>query len=119
MKLRLLCTTDNTFNSGKKQSQSDGFAMDNKGNLYYGLLSGYGVAKWNINQPFSTSKILDQNKKLLVWPDSFCFDSKGNLYVLANGINRYFDPTYPLKVSTEVRFRVLKYHTGTLSYLYN
>lgn len=104
---------------GKKQSQSDGFAMDNKGNLYYGLLSGYGIAKWNINSPFSSTVILEQNKKLFVWPDSFCFDSRGNLYVLTNGINRYFDPTYSLKVSTEIRFRILRTYVGALSYLYN
>lgn len=104
---------------GKKQSQSDGFAMDNKGNLYYGLLSAYGIAKWNINSPFSSAIILEQNKKLFVWPDSFCFDSKGNLYVLVNGINRYFDPKYSLKITTEIRFRILRTYVAALSYLYN
>lgn len=104
---------------GRKQSQADGFAMDNKGNLYYGLLASYGVAKWNIHTPFSTSKVLDQNKRELIWPDSFGFDSKGNLYVLANGINKFYDPSYKLQVTTEIKFRILKHTTQTISYLYN
>lgn len=118
-----ICRSDSWRRSikfvGKKQSQADGFAMDNKGNLYYGLLPSYGIAKWNIHSPFSTSKVVDKNRKELIWPDSFGFDSKGNLYVLANGINKYYDPSYKLQVNSDIKFRILKHSTETISYLYN
>lgn len=104
---------------GRKQSQSDGLTMDNKGNLYFGMLSNYGVGKWNIRKPFSTARKLDSNKDFLVWPDSFTFDLNGNLYVLANGMNKYLLPSYKLKLTTEIKFRILKLKTGTKSYLYS
>ncbi|KAK4876671.1 hypothetical protein RN001_009177 [Aquatica leii] len=47
---------------GQKRSQSDGLVIDNKGNLYYGLLSRYGVGKWNIKKPFGTAKNVEINK---------------------------------------------------------
>lgn len=104
---------------GKRQSQSDGFAMDNKGNLYFGLLNTYAIAQWNMYTPFTTTTVIDKNRKAIIWPDSFGFDSKGNLYVLANGINKYHDTNYKLEITDEMKFRILKYYTGTLSYLYN
>lgn len=104
---------------GKKPSQGDGFAMDNKGNIYYGLLPSYGIATWNIHTPFSAANVLDKNRKELIWPDSFCFDLKGHLYVLANGIHKYHDPSYDLQVTAEIKFRILIHTTNTLSYLYN
>lgn len=103
---------------GKKQGQSDGFAMDNQGNLYYGLLNLYGIASWNVYKQFNTSKIIDENEKTFIWPDSFAFDNKGFLYVLANGIHKYFNPFYPLQLSSEIKFRILRLYVGNKSYLY-
>ncbi|KAF2902757.1 hypothetical protein ILUMI_03422 [Ignelater luminosus] len=104
---------------GRKQSQSDGLAMDNKGNLYYGMLSMYGVGKWNIKKPFNTARKVDTSRRTFVWPDSFSFDLNGNLYILTNGINKYFSPTYELRLSTDIKFRILRLTTGTKSYLYS
>ncbi|KAB0796208.1 hypothetical protein PPYR_10269 [Photinus pyralis] len=104
---------------GKKRSQSDGLVMDNKGNLYYGLLSRYGVGKWNIKKPLQSAKNIDVNKKKFVWPDSFTFDTDGHLYVLANGINKFFSRTYELRLSPDMKFKILKSYTGTNSYLYS
>lgn len=103
---------------GKKQGQSDGLAMDNRGNLYYGLLNLYGVAKWNIYNTFNTSKIIDTNEKTIIWPDSFAFDNEGYLFVLANGIHKFFNPFFPLQLSSDVKFRVLRLYTASKSYLY-
>lgn len=102
---------------GKKQGQSDGLAMDHEGNLYYGLLNMYGVGKWNIYEPFNNSKIIDQNNSTMIWPDSFSFDGQGFLYVLSNGIHKYFNPDYDLKSDNGTKFRVMKIYTGTKSYL--
>lgn len=103
---------------GRKQGQSDGLAMDNQGNLYYGLLNLYAIAKWNAYKPFNTTKIIDQDDKTLIWPDSFAFDNEGFIYILANGINKYFNPFYPLQLSSEIKFRIMRLYTGTKSYLY-
>ncbi|KAF5273705.1 hypothetical protein FQA39_LY07395 [Lamprigera yunnana] len=103
---------------GKKRSQSDGIIIDNKGNLFYGLLSKYGVGKWNIRKSFGTSKNVDVNKQNIVWPNSFTFDFTGNLYLLANGINKYYSRSYQLKFSPDIKFKILKMFTGTNSYLY-
>lgn len=103
---------------GQKQAQSDGLIIDNKGNLYYGLLPLYAVGKWNINTPFLESKLLDQNRSLLIWTDSFAFDDKGYLYLLANQIHKFFDPSFKFKNTYETRFRILKLYTSTNSYLY-
>lgn len=103
---------------GKKDGPSDGLAMDNNGNLYYGLLDKYAIANWNVYRQFNTSKIIDKNDKTLIWPDSFAFDNDGFIYVLSNGINKYFNPFYPLQLSNEIKFRILRLYTGTKSYLY-
>ncbi|NP_001161785.1 yellow-3 [Tribolium castaneum] len=101
---------------GKKQSQSDGLIMDNKGNLYYTLPPLYGVGKWNMHEEFSTAKIMAEDKNM-VWTGSFAFDESGNLRLLTNNINKYMDAGFPLKLSQEVMFKIFKYFTGTKSYL--
>ncbi|KAK5642287.1 hypothetical protein RI129_008454 [Pyrocoelia pectoralis] len=104
---------------GKKKSQSDGLIMDNKGNLYYGLLSRYGVAKWNTKKPLQSARNVEKDKTKFVWPDSFSFDMDGNLYLLANGINKFFSLTYELRLSSDMKFKILRSYTGTNSYLYS
>ncbi|KAF5294946.1 hypothetical protein FQR65_LT10659 [Abscondita terminalis] len=103
---------------GQKRSQSNGLVTDSKGNLYYGLLSRYGVGRWNVKKPFETARNVDINKRTIIWPDSFAFDNAGHLYLLANGMNKYLSRNYQLKLSTDIKFRILKMFTGTNSYLY-
>ncbi|RZC35853.1 MRJP domain containing protein [Asbolus verrucosus] len=103
---------------GQKQAQSDGLVVDNKGDLYYGLLPLHGVGKWNIYKPFSTAEIVAQNNETMIWTDSFALDDKGFLYLLANNIHKFFDSDYKLEISDEVKFRILKLFTSSKSYLY-
>lgn len=103
---------------GPKQGPTDGMIMDRQGNMYYGLLNLYGIAKWNNQKPFNTSIVMDTNQNTLVWPQSFTFDNSGFMYVLANGIHKFYDPHFPLHLSNDVKFRLLRIFTGTKSYLY-
>ncbi|KAJ3663295.1 hypothetical protein Zmor_007598 [Zophobas morio] len=104
---------------GTKQAQGDGMVMDNVGVLYYGLLPLDAVEKWNTNEPLKKAEIVDQNYKTMIWPDSFCFDSSGNLYVLADAIHRLLLTNCAFNSSQNyVKYRILKYFTGTQSYLY-
>lgn len=102
---------------GRKQGQSGGLMMDNVGNLYYTLLPLHGLAKWNINQPFSTSKIIVQDKKDMVWMNSLAFDDKGNLRILSGNFHKFIDNSVNLRTKNETQFRVLRFKTGTRSYL--
>lgn len=104
---------------GRKQSQSDGLTMDSKGNLYYGMLSSYAIGKWNTNKPFESARKMDSNRRTMIWPDSFAFDLNGFMYVLTNGINKFFKQHYELRLSPEIKFRILKINVGTNSYLYS
>ncbi|XP_017782545.1 PREDICTED: uncharacterized protein LOC108566921 [Nicrophorus vespilloides] len=97
---------------GIKSSHTDGMIMDNKGNLFYGLLQSYGIGKWNENKTFRTAKQIYQNKNELIWPDTFAMDSSGNLFVLSNQIVRYIDTSNSLKLDKEIKFRILQTHTG-------
>ncbi|XP_022920917.1 dopaminechrome tautomerase-like [Onthophagus taurus] len=102
---------------GEKQGQSDGLAIDNEGNLYYGLLDSYGIAKWNIYEPINSTKIIEENNSTIIWPDSFSFDNQGFIYVLTNGIHKFFNPTVKHD-TTSTKFRLMKLYTGTKSYMY-
>lgn len=102
---------------GVKQGLSDGLIIDNEGNFYYGLLDLYAIGKWNVYEPFITSVILDQSKQIFRWPDSFAFDSKGFLYVVTNGINRFLRG--PPTTSEAIQYRLARLFTGTNSYLHN
>ncbi|KAJ8943936.1 hypothetical protein NQ314_009600 [Rhamnusium bicolor] len=118
-----LCRTDRWRTSvkfvGEKVSQTDGMIMDSRGALYYTLLPLYGVAKWNIWQPLSSSEIVDADKTDMVWPDGFAMDQRGYLYLISNYVFNYINPNTSLRLSPDIKFRVFKLYTGTRSYLYN
>lgn len=103
---------------GKKHGQSDGMIVDNLGNMFYGVLNLYSIAKWDTKKPFNESKIIDTNVSTFIWPDSFTIDSDGFLYVVANGIHKYFNQLYNLNLNNEVKFRILRLYVGSNSYLY-
>lgn len=98
---------------GRKQAQSGGMISDADGIVYYGLLPLDGVGKWDMSQPLSSASVVERNHEIIKWPDSFSFDSDGNLYLITNGI-LYFS-VHGIDVR-EVNFRIVKLHTGTKSY---
>lgn len=102
---------------GRKQGQSDGLAMDNLGNLYYGLLNLNAVGRWNLNENFVNSAIIDIEPQTIIWPDTFTFDNNGHLYLVTNNAGRYFGNT-TLTFDRSIKFRILKRYVGTNSYLY-
>ncbi|KAL3285117.1 hypothetical protein HHI36_019241 [Cryptolaemus montrouzieri] len=104
---------------GQKEAQSDGLIIDNEGNLFYTLLPLYGIGKWNINNLVGGSKIIYKNEKTMVWPDTFAMDEKGYLYVISNNINQFIDPKIDTKISSDAKFRIFRYFTGTKSYMYS
>nr|CAI5844183.1 unnamed protein product [Callosobruchus analis] len=105
---------------GEKQGPSDGMFMDNKGNLYYGILSRYGVGKWNMFEPFETSEVVYENRETLIWPDGFTMDSKGNLYLVSNQAFRFFASNETLLFTPDViKFRINVLYTGAKKYMYS
>ncbi|XP_023016573.2 protein yellow [Leptinotarsa decemlineata] len=103
---------------GKKQGATDGMMMDNTGNLYYSLTSHNAVGRWNIHESFDQSEVIYRNNRTLIWPDAFGMDQKGYLYVMANRAFDYLAPNVELNFTSEIKFRIFKYYTGSRSYLY-
>lgn len=106
---------DHIVDIGQKIGPSDGLVMDSERNLYYGVLTQDSVQKWNASAGISSAETVDQNSKLIVWPDSFGFDTIGNLYLVSNNIGYFLDNDIS---RDKINFRLLKYYTGTCSYLY-
>ncbi|KAK9891523.1 hypothetical protein WA026_014760 [Henosepilachna vigintioctopunctata] len=121
LKNESLCQTDQWRNNvtlvGKKQAQSGGLMMDNKGNLFYTLLPLYGIGEWNINKPISSSKVIYRNETMMVWPDSFAIDDNGYLHLMSTSINEFTNLSINLVIDN-VKFRIFRYFTGTKSYMY-
>lgn len=87
--------------------------MDSEGFLYYGVLTEDSVKKWNSKAPIETSVTVEQNSKLINWPDSFGFDTFGTLYLLANNIENFL--VNGINVN-DINFKLIKLYTGTCSY---
>ncbi|CAH1962399.1 unnamed protein product [Acanthoscelides obtectus] len=105
---------------GEKQGSTDGMVMDNKGNLYYGLIPQSAVAKWNIFEPLKTAEIIHRNPKTMVWPDSFSMDLQGNLFLVTDHAHRFFVNNNTLLFTPdEIKFRIHVIHVGTRSYMYS
>ncbi|XP_017784929.1 PREDICTED: major royal jelly protein 3-like [Nicrophorus vespilloides] len=101
---------------GFRPSIGDGMIVDNKGDLYVGLITENSIAKWNIHEQNLNLKTVTTNNKEMIWPDSFGMDDAGNIYNLADFVNYFF--IGPLKMSDEPKIRIFKMHIGTKSYLY-
>ncbi|XP_022921094.2 protein yellow-like [Onthophagus taurus] len=102
---------------GKREGVSDRMMIDNEGNMYYGILNLYGICKWNIFEPFITSKMIIHDQMEYIWPASFGMDNSGNLYVLSNSLNKFLQ-SKPPKSSDKSIIKVSRLYTGTRSYLY-
>ncbi|XP_017769859.1 PREDICTED: protein yellow-like [Nicrophorus vespilloides] len=90
-----------------RPSNSDGMIVDTRGDLYMGYLTKFAIAK-----TVSTSV------EKIVWPDSFAIDDDGNLYNLADSVNRFLNNNGPLQIPKKPIIRILKMHTVTKSYLH-
>ena len=62
----------------------DGIAMDKAGNIYVSDIAAYSVG---IITPERKYSILASDPRLS-WPDAFAFDPEGNLFVVANQLQR-------------------------------
>lgn len=100
---------------GRKQGQSGGMMCDNRGEIYYGLLPLDAVGKWNTSEALENAVIVEENHDIIKWPDSFSFDSNGNLYLITNSILYFSRNQIDL---SEINFRIVKLHTGSKSYQY-
>lgn len=102
---------------GTKSSQSVGMIMDNQGILYYTLLGNNAVGKWDSHTSFQSGQVLiARDSKHLEWPNSLTFDSRGNLTVLMNRMNRFIYNQFDLN---EYNFRLITSYVGGKSYLFD
>ncbi|XP_023012970.2 yellow-1 [Leptinotarsa decemlineata] len=102
---------------GLKASQTVGMTMNNRGILYYTLLSTNSIAKWDTHTPFQTrQRIIARDPRFLEWPNSFAFDQSGNITVLVNRLNRFI---YDKLNLNEPNFRLITAYVGGKSYMYD
>ncbi|XP_063240986.1 protein yellow-like [Bacillus rossius redtenbacheri] len=104
-------------NLGRKASISDGMTADNRGNLYYGLLTEFEIARWDTREPFPGNQHnISKDVNHLQWPASFGFDDRGSLYVVTNKFHNFLMS----KVSTdEPNYRIIRASfNNAKSYLY-
>ncbi|GJQ81722.1 hypothetical protein Trydic_g9162 [Trypoxylus dichotomus] len=113
---------DNNFHQyvrdiGVKASQTDGMKMDNKGILYYGLLSKASIVRWDSSTPFSSGQqTIAKDDNYIQWPNSFTFDDAGNIIVLTNRLEKYIQNKMTLD---EPNFRLLMAYVNGKSYVYD
>lgn len=101
---------------GLKASQTAGMVMDNKGVLYYGLLSDSSIAQWDSNTPFQTGqRVVSRDNEYLQWPSSFAFDDTGNLAVVTNKLQKFI---YDRIILDQSNFRILSANVQSASYLH-
>lgn len=98
---------------GRKQGQSGGMMCDNRGEIYYGVLPLDAVGKWNTSEPLQKAEIVEENHEIIKWPDSFSFDTRGNLYLITNSILYFSRNTIDVE---DINFRIIRLHTGSASY---
>lgn len=102
---------------GIKAAQCDGMTMDNKGILYYGLLSVTSIARWDSSTPFSSGQqIISRDANYIQWPNSLAFDDAGNILVLTNSLEKYVQDKMSL---SEPNFRILMAYVDGKSYAYD
>ena len=103
---------------GNRLSQGGGMIMDSWSQLFYAVTSQCAVNNWNfwLEQINSKNELqYIQSNEDLEWPETFTFDNIGNLLVVSNKVNLF--NVNKLKAN-RVNFRVLRFPTGTRSYMY-
>lgn len=104
---------------GAKEGHTDGMMVDSQGNLFYTLMSLYGVGKWNTFEPFESSRQVYTDRDNFDWADGLGMDQRGFLYLITTRAYTFLDSNYVLEFNSDIKFRIFKLYTGTRSYLYN
>lgn len=104
---------------GTKPAPTDGMAMTERGDLYFGGLTTHSVYNWDTNNPPFVAQTTYSNTKSMVWVDTFAFDdARGDILWTTNRLNRFF--TLPGQYGTDpgvVNMRIISMHIGQRSYL--
>ena len=100
---------------GQKLSQSDGLAISDNGNLYYGNIGGNSLNYWDVRESFNVDnqKTLFTDEETFQWQDTFAFDGAGNLLVVTNKL-QLFPGNYNFD---EVNFRIFSFDINGNSYM--
>merc|ERR1712179_287670 len=75
---------DHVVEIGTKNSQTDGLAMDNKGNLYLQEITGNAVTVWPTSGPWRQGRLVQSNTSL-IWADTLAVDQEGWLWATTRG----------------------------------
>lgn len=101
---------------GPKLGPSDGMVVDSVGNLIYSVVTQNAVAKWHTSHGSmneTNQQIFDRNDQLLIWPDTFGFDTFGTVYLTATDMDRFMQRGISID---QTNFRILRLYTATCSY---
>lgn len=69
---------------GEKRSQTDGLAMDDKGNLYMQEVTGNALTVWPTSRPWRQDRLAQSNNSL-IWADTMAVDKQGWLWATTRG----------------------------------
>jgi len=75
---------DSVEEVGDKRSQTDGLAMDNKGNLYLQEITGNALTVWQTSGPWRQGGLAQSNTSL-IWADTMAVDEEGWLWATTRG----------------------------------
>ncbi|XP_018912253.1 major royal jelly protein 1 [Bemisia tabaci] len=104
---------------GRKLGQTADYVMDDKGNLFYGLLNRNVIVKWNqVKYPnFQIGKrIYYQHQLFLQYVNSLSIDYKGYLYILSTHLHKFMKNEMNLE---QINFRIIKVYIGSRPYYFN
>jgi len=96
---------------------SDGMAMDNIGNLYFGNLEKNSVYAWNSKMPITTAAPYFQSDVAARWVDTFAYDQNGGLIVTSNKLHLFINGGMKFDGADGPNFRVLRIPITGGSYL--
>ena len=107
---------------GRKISQTDGFTVDDKSNMYFGSLTESSVYRTALPTENTARGTLSEaeyyplvrsNTKEFLWPDVFSFDGKGGLLLTTTKFHIYIlTGTNP----STVNYRIVLFNTGGKAY---
>ncbi|XP_060529052.1 protein yellow-like isoform X4 [Cylas formicarius] len=101
-------------NHGRKKGATDGMICDSEGTIYFGLSPLDQINKWDTSEPLDDSEVIERNSRTLIWPDGFSVYG-GYIYVVTNNMLKFREVGINI---TDINFRVMRYRSGTRSYMY-
>lgn len=109
-------SSSNTRRVGHLPGLSYALAVDSLDSLYFSVLEGDAVGKWNTSQKFDPDhSIIARDHSFLQYPSSFALDKYDTFWVISNRLQTYFSGDVNLEVPN---FRLLRAYSGTKSYMY-